>query len=159
MPSMLNEAFGFFNDHFRNLDMTVWRLIKGGTDDFSLHHAFHVGHFLGAFIDQKDDQHNIIVIGCDAVENDELTTKIIKQIGETMFPGEIMANKPLLVGEDFSAYNAVAPSTYIFIGAGNTDQKLDYPHHHPKFGLDETSFIKGLKMFVAVAANYNKLAK
>lgn len=95
------------------------------------------------------------IIGCDAVQNDELTTKIIKQIGEAMFPGEIVANKPLLVGEDFSAYNAVAPSTYIFIGAGNADQELDYPHHHPKFGLDETSFIKGLKMFVAVAANYN----
>lgn len=97
------------------------------------------------------------IIGCDAVQNDPEATAIVEQIAETVFPGETYAGQPTLTGEDFSVYNSIAPSTFVYVGAGNKEQGFDYPHHHPKFGLDENSFITGLKLFVAVAANYSRL--
>ena len=53
----------------------------------------------------------------------------------------------------------LVPATYIWIGAGNAEKGYDYPHHHPKFALDEESFLIGVQMFVAVAMNYSALAE
>lgn len=93
--------------------------------------------------------------GYDSVLNDEATTATVREIAEGLFPDKITSLEASLGGEDFSAFSRVAPSTYIWIGAGNPDKGFDYPHHHPKFGIDEESFLIGLKMFVAVAKAFS----
>ena len=94
-------------------------------------------------------------LGYDSVMNDETTTAGVREIAESLFPNKVTSLAASLGGEDFSAFSRVAPSTYIWIGAGNSEKSYDYPHHHPKFAIDEESFLIGLKMFVAVAKAFS----
>ena len=96
--------------------------------------------------------------GYSAVYNNEATTQIVQDIAEDLFPGQVTQLPPMLGGEDFSAFSDIVPATYIWIGAGNAEKDYDYPHHHPKFALDEDSFVTGVTMFVAVAMKYTELA-
>jgi amidohydrolase len=52
--------------------------------------------------------------------------------------------EPLMAGEDFSAYLRVAPGCFFFIGAGN---ERAFPHHHPRFTIDERAFPIGIETF------------
>ncbi|WP_414054278.1 M20 metallopeptidase family protein [Macrococcus equi] len=90
-------------------------------------------------------------IGYDAVYNDPEHTQFIMNIAKRDYDN-IVTEPPMLGGEDFSAYNKVAPCVYIFIGTGS--EGFDYPHHHPKFGLNENGFSIGFEMFVKVAREY-----
>lgn len=99
------------------------------------------------------------IFGYSAVNNDATTTAIVSEIAEDLFPGKAVELPLSLGGEDFSAFTDIVPGTYIWIGAGNQELGYDYPHHHPKFAMDEDSFLIGVKMFVAVAANFSKMSK
>jgi amidohydrolase len=44
---------------------------------------------------------------------------------------------PMMGGEDFSVYARVAPITYWFVGARNAAHGAEWPHHHPRFTIDE----------------------
>ncbi len=48
-------------------------------------------------------------------------------------------------GEDFSAYLEKAPGAFFFVGAGGEGA---FPHHHPRFTLDEAAFRPGIAVFV-----------
>ena len=67
MATVLDLPLGFFNDHFGDLHMPVWRLIEGGTDHFALDHPFHVGHFLWPLIDEQHDKLDVVVVRRNAV--------------------------------------------------------------------------------------------
>jgi hypothetical protein len=64
---VLHQALGLFQDHFRHLDVALGRLVKGGTDHFGLDAALHVRHFFGPLVDEQHDEHDLGVIGGDAV--------------------------------------------------------------------------------------------
>ena len=49
-------------------------------------------------------------------------------------------------GDDFSAYLGEAPGCYAFIGAGG-----EFPHHHPRFVIDERALAIGTRLHVDVA--------
>src|SRR3954452_14435946 len=53
---------------------------------------------------------------------------------------------PIMGGDDFSAYLAEAPGCYAFIGAQG-----EYPHHHPRFTIDERALAIGTRLHVNVA--------
>ncbi len=56
--------------------------------------------------------------------------------------------KPLMVGEDFSYYLRRAPGAFLLVGAGNPAKDCVYPHHHPKFNIDEDALGYGLETTV-----------
>lgn len=91
-------------------------------------------------------------IGYDAVYNDEAHTQWVREIAESNYPGKVVSEPTMMGGEDFSAYQQEAPCVYIFIGSGS--EGFDYPHHHPKFGIDESSFKVAFEMFVNIALSY-----
>lgn len=96
--------------------------------------------------------------GYSAVNNNEETTQIVEKIAENVFSGKITHLPPSMGGEDFSAFSDIVPSTFLWIGAGNPEKGYDFPHHHPKFALDEDSFLTGVKLFAAVAMNFSPLS-
>ena len=61
-----------------------------------------------------------------------------------------------LGGEDFSAFSRRVTATYAIIGSGSAG--FDYPHHHPKFALDEGSFGMALQMMIDVGCNGRRFA-
>ena len=58
---------------------------------------------------------------------------------------------PSMGGEDFSAYLTRAPGAYFNVGSGNSELESDYPHHHPRFTIDEDSLVTGVRMLYAAA--------
>ena len=65
---MLHHAFGFLNDHFRNLDVTLRRFIKSGTDHLCLlTGSLHVRHLFRTFINQQDEKVDLWVVSKDGV--------------------------------------------------------------------------------------------
>ncbi len=62
--------------------------------------------------------------------------------------------RPVMVGEDFSAFHQKAPGTFVFIGAARPIDGAVHPHHHPKFDVDERAFATGVRVFVEAAARF-----
>jgi amidohydrolase len=63
----------------------------------------------------------------------------------------IMEVAPIMGGEDFSAYLTAATGAFFWIGAGRED---GFPHHHPRFVIDESAFRSGIAVFVRTALDY-----
>lgn len=68
-------------------------------------------------------------------------------------PGNICAFVSM-AGEDFSEFAARVPSVFCFLGAGNPEKGIVYPHHHPKFDIDEDALAVGVELLVRGAMNY-----
>ena len=80
--------------------------------------------------------------GYKPVVNDERATGLVRDVVED----ELFELDPIMGGDDFSAYLAEAPGCYAFVGAGG-----EYPHHHPRFVIDERALAIGTRLHVAVA--------
>ena len=52
-------------------------------------------------------------------------------------PEGIVELPPLGVGEDFAYYCEQVPGAFAFLGAGGGEE-TSYPHHHPKFAIEES---------------------
>ncbi|MEK5040166.1 M20 family metallopeptidase [Sporosarcina sp. FSL K6-3457] len=90
--------------------------------------------------------------GPDPVINDEKTTYVIEETVRELWGDQALAQmKPNMGGEDFSAFLGKAPGTFFFTGSGNRDLGTDYPHHHPRFDIDESALKNGVNMFVHAA--------
>lgn len=87
--------------------------------------------------------------GYRPVDNDNSVTSVIEEIANNVVGKQnVIQVRPTMGGEDFSAYQQKAPGTFFFVGAGNAEKGITYPHHHPKFTIDEDSLEIALKMFL-----------
>lgn len=92
--------------------------------------------------------------GYDAVVNDNEKTAYVKSVVESLYPGQIVTEDPMMGGEDFSAFSNIVPSCYVFIGSGQEEGEFNRPHHHPRFALHEDSFEIGFNIMVNVMKSY-----
>lgn len=67
---------------------------------------------------------------------------------EAFGPDIVKEATPTMGAEDFSAFLQKSPGAFFFIGAGNVDKGIVYPHHHPRFTVDEDALPIGVKAFV-----------
>jgi amidohydrolase len=86
--------------------------------------------------------------GYQPVVNDEAATALVR---DAIRPDERADLAPIMGGDDFSAYLAEAPGCYAFIGAGDEDAGATFPHHHPRFRIDERALATGVRLHVDVA--------
>lgn len=56
-----------------------------------------------------------------------------------------------LAGEDFSEFASRAPGAFCFVGAGDPAKETVYPHHHPRFEIDEKALRTGVELIVKSA--------
>jgi amidohydrolase len=88
--------------------------------------------------------------GYRPVVNDrELTARLSEVVTRTFGAEVLTPMRPSMGGEDFSAYQQKAPGVFAFIGAGNVEAGIAYPHHHPRFQIDERALTVGLRYLVA----------
>jgi amidohydrolase len=90
--------------------------------------------------------------GYDAVVNDEeviarITTALEKNADYANYSVEKF--KPVMSGEDFSAYLQHVPGALLFVGAGDKEQGFVFPHHHPRFEFDEKALLIGMEVLIA----------
>lgn len=98
------------------------------------------------------------LVGYDMTWNAPAPTQIVRDLATKRWPDKVVADPPMLGGEDFAAFSRTAPSTYVFVGAGNADKGFDSSHHSPTFGLDEDAFPTALQLVVDILRNAEALA-
>ena len=113
------------------------RIIRGITDAYGAEYEF------------------IFEYGYRPVVNDENVTRIIEETVRDVY-GEAAVDHipPNMGGEDFSAFQQKAPGTFFFVGAGNAEKGITYPHHHARFTIDEDALEMGVKIFVNAAFKF-----
>jgi amidohydrolase len=90
-----------------------------------------------------------------AVINSEAEAELAREAALLAFGEErVLSMKPLMGGEDFSYYLGKVPGAYLFVGAGNPDKLAEYPHHHPRFDLDEDAMLVAGELLGATALLY-----
>ena len=87
--------------------------------------------------------------GYRPVVNDEGVTRVVEETVREVFGEAALENTPpVMGGEDFSAYQQKVPGAFFSLGARNEDKGITYPHHHPRFTIDEDALKNGVKLFV-----------
>lgn len=68
------------------------------------------------------------------------------------FDGAKLVNLPPQGGgEDFAYYCEKIPGAFVFLGARNDAKQCVYPHHHPKFNIDEDALASGAALHAQMA--------
>ncbi|WP_209121218.1 M20 family metallopeptidase [Alkalihalobacillus sp. BA299] len=94
------------------------------------------------------------VRGYPAVKNHPEETKRIEKIANHLFgQANVKQLDPQMGMEDFAYYLQKVPGTFFFVG-GNSDLVEKYPHHNPKFDVDERSMLDIGKLFVSAVFDY-----
>jgi amidohydrolase len=53
--------------------------------------------------------------------------------------------------EDFAYYGKHVPASFVFLGAANEAKECTYPHHHPRFNVDEEALAQGAALHAQFA--------
>jgi len=69
-------------------------------------------------------------LGYDPVVNDAGLAALVREAAAD----RLAEVEPIMAGDDFSAYQQVAPGCFFFVGAGGEGA---VPHHHPRFTIDD----------------------
>ncbi|MFJ5716410.1 M20 family metallopeptidase [Neobacillus sp. NPDC093127] len=87
--------------------------------------------------------------GYRPVINDNEVTAVIEETVREVFDEKTLdLMRPNMGGEDFSAFMEKAPGCYFYVGAGNEELGITYPHHHERFTVDEDALEIGVKTFL-----------
>jgi len=86
--------------------------------------------------------------------NDEKMTEFADSVATEYFEEEQLEKQ--MGAEDFSFYLQQKPGCFLFMGTGNEKKGTDYPHHHPKFDVDEAELYKGTALYVKLAIEFLK---
>ncbi|MCL2573772.1 MAG: amidohydrolase [Defluviitaleaceae bacterium] len=93
--------------------------------------------------------------GYDAVDNDEVLCNYFKDLIIKVLPDvTIDKMKPMMGGEDFSAFSKIAPAFFASIGAGPYSGDY-FEGHHPKFCVNEDALPIGAALYAAFAMHYS----
>lgn len=88
---------------------------------------------------------------CPSIYNDPEETKIVQEIAKGLFGAEnLSTDAPMMGSEDFAFYTKEVPAVYFTVGGRSEELDGDYPHHHPKFNVDERAIINIGKMFISL---------
>ncbi|MDF2037786.1 M20 family metallopeptidase [Cytobacillus oceanisediminis] len=94
------------------------------------------------------------VRGYPAVKNHPGETKRIERLAGKLVGEENVIHMPAQMGmEDFAYYLQKVPGTFFFVG-GNSEKIEEFPHHHPRFDVDERSMLDIGKVFISAVFDY-----
>lgn len=62
----------------------------------------------------------------------------------------------IMAAEDFAYYLEKVPGCFMFVGAGDPNQGIVYPHHHPRFDIQESAMRGAAELFIRLTADYMK---
>lgn len=106
-------------------------------------------HLSGADFEFKYDR------GYPVLINHKEETEFVMEVAETVPEvQEIKETEPIMGGEDYSYYLQEVKGTYFFTGAQPEGTKNPYPHHHPKFDIDEKSLVIAAKILAKSTMEY-----
>jgi amidohydrolase len=85
------------------------------------------------------------MFGYPALVNHPEMAEVLRQAaGVVLGATQVGPAEPTMGGEDFAYYCEAVPSAYLFLGARNSALGADWPHHHPRFTVDEAALPHGM---------------
>lgn len=95
--------------------------------------------------------------GYPAVVNDNVEAARVLRVAREQFGDEaVQIMQPTTVAEDFAYFLQEVPGSFIFVGAGNEEQGIVAPHHHPAFDIDERALKHAAQLFVSLVLDYQR---
>ncbi|MBT4873778.1 MAG: amidohydrolase [Desulfobacula sp.] len=97
-------------------------------------------------------------IGNHMLSNDPSMARLVRREASDILKDKqkVSSDFRTMAGEDFSEFANKVPSAYAFLGARNNSKQTSYPHHHPKFDIDEDALVLGTKLYVKTALAFLK---
>ncbi|WP_026695852.1 M20 metallopeptidase family protein [Peribacillus kribbensis] len=93
------------------------------------------------------------IIGTPPLVNDPNESEFIEAVVKNAFGKEVFELvEPVMVSEDFSYYLREKPGAFVFVGMNG--EKSTFPHHHPKFDIDEDVVPSAIELFIEIVKNY-----
>ena len=91
--------------------------------------------------------------GHPTLVNDEAMVALVHRVVDGMKPPLSVEPVVTLAGEDFSEFASRVPGVFYFLGAGKTGEEI-FPHHHPRFDIDEDVLEVGVEIHVRTALQF-----
>ncbi|GAA4020164.1 amidohydrolase [Deinococcus rubellus] len=96
------------------------------------------------------------VLGYPSVVNDTALTGAVRAVAVKIFGEEQVLNiAPSMAGEDFAYFSERVPACFFSVGSGNPARGITFPHHHPRFDIDEPALKTGTALFVNTVLTLN----
>ncbi len=95
--------------------------------------------------------------GYPALVNDPQSTQAALDAARSIGFAEddLLTLDPQGGGEDFAYYCQRVPGAFVFLGARNPDKDCIWPHHHPRFNIDEAALPSGAALYAAFALRHD----
>ncbi len=89
------------------------------------------------------------------VINDALSSQRAEEAITKLFGREALYSFEKIMGaEDYAFYLEKAPGIIAFVGAGNKEKGISFPHHHGRFNIDEDALEIGTALHVQYAMDF-----
>ena len=93
--------------------------------------------------------------GYPATINDEEMAQFVREAAaEAIGEENSVEDVPGMGAEDFSYFLLERPGAFWMVGCRNEEKGMVWPHHHPRFDVDEESMAVGIKTMANVAMKY-----
>lgn len=93
--------------------------------------------------------------GHPALVNDQGMTELVRSAAqEVLDTPQHIVSFVSMAGEDFAEFADRIPSAFFFVGTGNETKDSCFPHHHPRFNIDEGALKIGVEMYVRTAFKF-----
>ncbi|MCH1626813.1 M20 family metallopeptidase [Fredinandcohnia quinoae] len=93
--------------------------------------------------------------GYPAVVNHKDETELLKEVANNLPDVKAVVEcPPQMGGEDFAYYLQHVKGTFFFTGASPVNPENVYPHHHPKFDIDENAMLIAAKTLGSATLTY-----
>ena len=90
-----------------------------------------------------------------AVVNDAPGTHLMQQVArQVLGPENVLVDYRTIVSEDMAFFLQEAPGAFMLLGSANAERELDYPHHHPRFDIDEAVLPLGVAILAETATRF-----
>ncbi len=86
-------------------------------------------------------------IGYPALVNDPGITEVMREAaGAVLGADHVVVQEPIMGGEDFAYYGSQVPAAFLFVGCRSSAVGSEWPHHHPRFTVDEAALPTGMEI-------------
>jgi amidohydrolase len=93
--------------------------------------------------------------GYPSVVNDPAMADVVREAArEAVGEDDLGEAKPGMGAEDFSYFALERPSCFFNVGTGSSDRDSEWPHHHPRFDIDEDGMAAGIATMATAVVKY-----
>ncbi|SOC44223.1 M20 metallopeptidase family protein [Ureibacillus acetophenoni] len=92
--------------------------------------------------------------GYPSLINTEKEAVRLRKVLSEIEGSKVIELPPIMASEDFSYYVQKIPGVYFLTGSKTEDPNTQFPHHHPRFDIDEHAMKNGARAFLSIVDYY-----